>query len=111
MVFCQVVVTSFFSLQWIIVYMYNSVTANDVKTSEQFAIIWFVFNLTNTCFYLNNVKSFYLSMLTSQLFRNAFTKGLIGLLPRHIRPRFRAIETNLSMATVTRRKGEGLPRH
>jgi hypothetical protein len=104
MIFCQVLVTSFFSLQWIIMYMYYLITTDDMRTSDQLAIISFVLSVTNNCFYLNNVKSFYLSMLTSRLFRQTFIKGLNGLLPRHMRPRFQVSQTNVPMATITRMK-------
>ena len=91
MIFCQVLATAFFSLQWIIMYMYYLITMNDVRSDEQSTIISFVFALTNDCFYLNNVKSFYLSIAASSLFRETFIKGVVGLLPRRIRPRFQVV--------------------
>jgi hypothetical protein len=72
--------------------------------ADQYAIIFFVFTLTNYCYYLNNVKAFYVSILTSHLFRQTFIKGFIGLLPRRARLRFQASQTYVvSMATVTQR--------
>jgi hypothetical protein len=107
MIVCQVFVTSFFSLQWIIMYTYFLITADDVRSNDQVSIVFFVFDLTNDCYYLNNVKSFYLSILTCQLFRKTFIKGLIDLLPRHYRPRFQLSQTNFSMNTVTKmRQGD-----
>ncbi|CAF1282539.1 unnamed protein product [Adineta steineri] len=82
MIFTQVIVTAFILLPWAIMYMYNNISANITKTSEQQTIINFVYWLTNHWFYLNNVKSFYLSILTSRLFRQTFLKALIRLLPR-----------------------------
>jgi hypothetical protein len=82
-------------------YMYNTYTMNNIRTPDQSSIVSFVFVLTNYCYYLNNVKSYYLSMLTSDLFRKTFIKGLIELLPRHVRARFQVTETNFSMATLT----------
>ncbi|CAF4063512.1 unnamed protein product [Adineta steineri] len=83
MIFTQVIVTAFILLPWAIMYMYNNISANITKTSEQQTIINFVYWLTNYWFYLNNVKSFYLSILTSRLFRQTFLKALIRLLPRY----------------------------
>ncbi|CAF4793520.1 unnamed protein product [Rotaria sp. Silwood2] len=84
------------------VYTYFSFTADYTRSYEQWSILFFVFSLTNNCYYLNNVKSFYLSMLTSHLFRKTFMKGLIEILPRSIRPQFRVSQIQPSMATVTR---------
>jgi hypothetical protein len=70
-------------------YMYfTNYTANDVKTNDQWTIIFLVYSLSNNCYYLNNFKAFYVSILTSHLFRKTFVKGLIELLPRQMRPRF-----------------------
>jgi hypothetical protein len=110
MIFCQVLATSFFSLQWIIMYMYYLITTDDMRTSDQLAIISFVLSVTNNCFYLNNVKSFYLSMLTSRLFRQTISNGLIGLLPRQIRPRFQVSQANFPMATVARMRRDDVSR-
>ncbi len=104
MIICQVLATEFFLLQWIITYMYYLITTNDVISDQQLAIKTFVFSLTNDCFYLNNVKSFYLSMLTSHLFRKTFIKGFINLLPRQIRRRFQVVQTNFLMATITKKR-------
>ena len=92
--------------------MYYSITMYDVRTNDQYTILFFVFDLTNYCFYLNNVKAFYLSMLTSHLFRKTFIKGFINLLPRQMRPRFQVSQADKSMATVTRmRRGDASRRH
>ncbi|CAF1479167.1 unnamed protein product [Adineta ricciae] len=72
----QVCVTSFLTLQWIGVYLYWIVTRNANKTADQWAIFYFTFSLSNNLYYLINVKSFYLSTLTSRLFRQALIRGL-----------------------------------
>lgn len=100
MIFTQVIVTAFISSQWIIMYTYYFIPVNGVRTSEQSAIISFVYTLTNYCFYLNNVKSFYLSMLTSRLFRKTFIKTLIKLLPRRLRQRCQVSQADTSMMTI-----------
>jgi hypothetical protein len=81
--------------------MYYMYTVNYIRTPDQSSIVFFVYILTNDCYYLNNVKSYYISMLTSDLFRKTFIKGLVELLPRHVRARFQVTETNISMATIT----------
>lgn len=82
MIFTQVIVTAFISLQWMIMYTYYYLPASGGRTTEQRTIINFVYWLTNYCYYLNNVKSFYLSMLTSRLLRQTFMKTLIKMLPQ-----------------------------
>ncbi len=87
--------------------MYYSITMYDVRSNDQYTILFFVFALTNDCFYLKNVKAFYLSMLTSHLFRRTFINGFINLLPRQIRARFQVVQGNISMAAVIRmRRGD-----
>jgi hypothetical protein len=41
--------------------------------------------ISSYCYYFNNVKSFYLSLLTSKLFRKNFIKIFINLLLRYVR--------------------------
>ena len=102
MVVAQIVVTTILSLQWMIVYMYFVNTINRVRSIEQYTILYFFLFLTNDIYYLNNVKSFYLSMLTSRLFRQTFAKALINLLPRRHRPQLLTSKTNQSVFTVTK---------
>jgi hypothetical protein len=85
-------------------FMYNSIPASYVRSSEQRSIISFVYSVTNYFYYVNNVKSFYLSLLTSRLFRETFIKALINLLPRHLRQRFELSQTNFPIMTVTKIK-------
>jgi hypothetical protein len=106
MIFAQIITTAFFALQWIIVYMYFTLVGAQITDPDQSAIIFFVFSVSNNVFYLNNVKAFYVSMLTSSLFRKTFVKGFIDLLPRKIRPQFHFTETNASMATVAKSNRE-----
>jgi hypothetical protein len=87
MAFAQAFFTSFFILQWICVFWYISITQYDNKTAEQWAIIDFVSALTNNLYYLINVRSFYLSTLTSGLFRNTLTTALFKLLPGQLHQR------------------------
>ena len=96
MIITQVTATAFISLPWAIMYMYYNISAGP-RTSEQLVVINFAYILTNHCFYLNYVKSFYVSMLTSRVFRQTFIKALIKLLPRHLRQRWQVSLTNMSI--------------
>ncbi|UJR29675.1 hypothetical protein I4U23_017223 [Adineta vaga] len=102
LILVQILITGLLSLQWIIMYTYYAIPVTVPRTSEQQTIISFVYSLTNYCYYLNNVKSFYLSIATSGLFRQTFMKGLIRLLPRHQRQRWQLTQTNLHMMTLTK---------
>lgn len=83
MVFAQCLVTSLFILQWFVAYWYYLATRYQPKSAEQWAIIYFVLELTNDLYYMINVKSFYMSTLTSRLFRttfiNAFCASRLGM--------------------------------
>ncbi|CAF3422612.1 unnamed protein product [Rotaria sp. Silwood1] len=79
---------------------HRRVTIREVINNGQF--FFFVFSLTNNCCYINNVKSFYLSLLTSHLFRKTLIKGLIEILPRHLRSQYQVSQIQPSMATITR---------
>ncbi|CAF1447063.1 unnamed protein product [Adineta ricciae] len=83
MILTQILATCLISLQWMIMYIYYFIPVQTPRTAEQQAIVSFFYSLTNYCYYLNNVKSFYLSMLTSNLFRKTFVKAFIKFLPRH----------------------------
>ncbi len=79
MVFTQVITTSLLSLQWICFYMYHIITLYYLRTPNQQIIHYFIWCISNNVYYLINVKSFYLSTLTSRLFRKTFFKGLFRL--------------------------------
>ena len=82
MVFTQAFVTSFFALQWIIAYWYFLVTQYDNKSDEQWAIILFCLSFANNLYYLINIRSFYLSTLTSRSFRNTSINALRNLVSK-----------------------------
>ncbi|CAF0860508.1 unnamed protein product [Adineta ricciae] len=77
MIFVQIFGTAFFCLQWLGMYIYWSATQNNTKSYERIMVEIFVFILTNNLYYLNNVKSFYLSTLVSHRFRKAFVEGMM----------------------------------
>ncbi len=79
--FAQVFVTSFLTLQWIIMYWYFLATQYNNKSAEVQTIIYFVFALSNDLFYVISARSFYLSTLTSRLFRDTLIMALLKLLP------------------------------
>ena len=83
MVFAQAFATSIFALPWIVTYFIQ--ISHQDKSVEQSAIVYFVLSLTNNVYYLINVKSFYLSTLTSRLFRRTFTRACRELWTRLFR--------------------------
>jgi hypothetical protein len=104
MIFTQVFVTALISLQWMIVYTYIFATTHDTISLAQQTITLFVYRIAIYCFYLNNVKSFYVSMLTSQLFRQTFIKGLIKCLPRHVQQQLAQSQATGLIVTVLKMK-------
>ena len=111
MIFTQVIATAVISLPWAIIYLYSNIP-NSGRTSEQQAIVSFVSTLANYIFFLNYVKSFYVSILTSRVFRQKFRKVLAKLLPFNLRPRFRVPQANMSMVmTVTKSNQPNRRRH
>ena len=92
-VFAQVIVTGFFLLQWMGIYLYHTTTFYSNRTEEQWAIHYFIFGLMNTFYYMINIKSFYLSTLTSRLFRETLIKSILKM--------FGKITGQLSVVTKT----------
>ena len=84
MIFVQIFVSSFFVLQWMSMYAYYSITRTNDRTAEEWAVVYFILSLTNNLYYVNSVKSFYLSTLTSRLFRQTFKSALIKLFTRNL---------------------------
>ncbi|CAF1540578.1 unnamed protein product, partial [Rotaria sordida] len=80
MIFTQVFTTSFLTLQWIIFYIYHLIVVDNIKSDEQQILHYFVWYVSNNIYYLINVKSFYLSTLTSRSFRKTFLDALFQLL-------------------------------
>ncbi len=75
MIFVQVFGTAFFSLPWICTYLYYLT----IENNEQMPMIYFLLSLTNNLYYVINVKSFYLSILTSRRFRIALIAGVFKM--------------------------------
>lgn len=82
MIITQVLITAVFSLQWMIGQTYFLFNIDKVKTHEDLIIIIVFISFTTQLYSLNNVKSFYFSMLTSKVYRQIFVKGIIKLLSR-----------------------------
>ncbi|UJR18196.1 hypothetical protein I4U23_005097 [Adineta vaga] len=94
MIFTQILATALISLQWMIMFALFAFLMDSVKNFEQWYIIYFTYFLTNYCYYLNNVKSFYISILTSHQFRKIFIQAIRKLLPRYIHQRWQTLEVN-----------------
>ncbi|CAF1093741.1 unnamed protein product [Adineta steineri] len=71
-IFAQILITTFIALQWIITYTYFTFAPVYTETPVDLSIIIFVFGLSSNFYFLNNVKAFYVSILTSRVFRKAF---------------------------------------
>ncbi|CAF3965851.1 unnamed protein product, partial [Adineta steineri] len=93
-IFAQIVVTTFIALQWIILFLYFTFAPIYTETAVDLSIIFFVFGLSNNLYYLNNVKAFYISILTSRVFRKTFISGLNNLYRRYIRHQMNASTVN-----------------
>ncbi|CAF0830851.1 unnamed protein product [Adineta ricciae] len=82
-VFTQVFVSSFFVWLWTGTYWYFLTIQNSKRSAEEWAIVNFLLSLTNNLYYLINVRSFYLSTLTSRLFRETMVASFLKLLRRN----------------------------
>lgn len=109
MVFVQVFVTSFFVLQWIIAYLCFLLTQYGERSAEEWAIAYFALGLTNNFYYIINVKSFYLSTLTSNLFRKTLIAAFWKLLPGVRRPRGDASMPVITTTLGTKTRREEVP--
>jgi len=89
----QVLTTAFISLAWTCLFLSGiiMVDVEDLKEPMVYAVV-----ISFYCYNLNNVKSFYVSILTSHSFRQTFIKAFISLLPRRIRQRMRSSNPNNS---------------
>jgi len=76
MIVTQALITSILSIQWVIGQIYLLVQRNRVKTIQEIYTVLLIASLSITFYALNNVKSFYFSILISKFYRNSFVKGL-----------------------------------
>jgi hypothetical protein len=106
MVFAQAFITSFFVLQWMGMYSYFLASQFDNKSAEGWTITYFVLSLTNNLYYLINVRSFYLSTLTSRLFRDTLITGLLKLLPGNLYQQWNARKQKAHATGSTRTQRE-----
>ncbi len=102
----QVSGTNCLALQWTIIYVYTIMTKSNPKSSEQLAIEQFAFILFNYIYYLNNVKSFFLCMMSSRLFRKTSIEFILKLTGqwRHIRQQRLNINTMSMIDQRVRKK-------
>ena len=82
MILTQVVVTAVLTLQWVIGQLYLLSRKHQIKTINEGYTVILIVSFTSTFYSLNNVKSFYFSMLTSKLHRQAFRNGCQRLFSR-----------------------------
>ncbi|UJR06719.1 hypothetical protein I4U23_011006 [Adineta vaga] len=81
MIFVQVIVTAFISLQWTIMFSSVAFLVGGLRNLTQGTFIYIFYLFSNYCYYLNNVKAFYISLLTSCLFRKTTLQIFIKCLP------------------------------
>jgi len=91
--------------------MYYTYRTRFTENIQQGSIVLFVFILTNNFYYLNNVKSFYLSIATSRLFRRIFIKRVIRLFSGHVCRPFQAIQRNFLVNIIPKRRHDNIPRY
>lgn len=85
MVITHVILTAIFSLQWMIGQTYVLFNIDRIANYEELYNILLILSCTVNLYALNNVKSFYCSIVTSKLYRRALIKGLKHLFSiRHI---------------------------
>ncbi len=104
MIFGQIFITAFVSIQWIIYYVYITFTSNETRTYEQYIIIMFVNAISANLYYSISVKGFYISLLISPLFRKTLVNGLIKLIPRHHRINGRLLQTSVQLVATAKNK-------
>jgi hypothetical protein len=97
-------VTSFFTLQWIIVYSYFLGSEYENKSAQESVIVYSAISVPNTLYYVISVRSFYLSTLTSRLFRDTFITALLKLLPGHLHRRWNLKNDRVAMIVFARAK-------
>jgi hypothetical protein len=108
-VFAQVFVTSFFTLQWIIVYTYYLATQYENKSGQGSGINFNSLSLPYNLYFINTVRSFYLSTLTSRLFRETFITALLKLLPGNLYRWWNLKKDRVKMTIGTLAKREERP--
>ena len=82
MIITQVMVTATLSLQWMSGQIYVLFTTFEKTDIDLLYHALVLLSFTVNIYSLNNVKSFYFSMLTSKVYRQTFVKGLKRLIHR-----------------------------
>ncbi|CAF1451546.1 unnamed protein product [Adineta ricciae] len=77
MIFAQILTTALLSLQWTMVFSLTYIFIGGLINLKPGTLLYSFYLLSNCCYYLNNVKAFYLSLLTSRVFRETFLRTLI----------------------------------
>ena len=75
--------TAIISLQLMVVVIVYLVGSRSEPSVEKQITYYFMLAISSYVYYLNNVKSFYVSCATSRLFREKLFKGLAKIFPRY----------------------------
>ncbi len=108
-VFAQIFVTSVFTLQWIIVYSYSLASEYVNKSVQGSVSTYSGLSLPYNLYFIINVRSFYLSTLTSRLFRDTFITALLKLLPGNLHRWWNLKNGHVTMIVGTIAKREERP--
>ncbi len=101
--------TSFFTLQWIFVYSYYLASQYENKSAQGSGINFYSLSLPYNLYFINTVRSFYLSTLTSRLFRETFITALLKLLPGNLHLWWNLKKDRVKMTIGTLAKREERP--
>jgi hypothetical protein len=94
--FAQILTTILFSLAWTCISLPVILITDDEDFKNYDKPMVYVVVLGFFCYHLNNVKSFYVSILTSPIFRQNFIKAVRKLVPCCVRQQRRSENTNNS---------------
>jgi hypothetical protein len=87
-------------------YWYFLATQNDNKSAERWAITYFVLSLTNSLYYVISVRSFYLSTLSSRVFRDTMIVAFLKLFPGQLHQRWHARNQVVTVTAGARSRRE-----
>lgn len=101
-IMAQVLTTAIISLGWTCLLFIGVIISED----SQGILILRICIISFYCYHLNNVKSFYVSMVASPTFRRRFIKSCINLVSCFTCQRRQLVNTNNSTRTITNNREE-----
>ena len=92
----QILTTGLFSLAWTCISLPLIIITDDADIKNYEKPVVYVIVLGFFCYHLNNVKSFYISILTNPTFRQNFINAVRKLVPCCVRQQRRSEDTSNS---------------